>query len=373
MNPQIKTCTCCIMDASVPNIIFDENGLCNYCGDFLDNQREIQVRNVDAERDKLLNQIRHDGRNLEYDCIVGLSGGVDSSYVLYKAVRNGLRPLAVHLDNGWNSELAVNNISNLVRSLKVDLYTHVIDWEENRDLQLSFFKANVVDIELLMDNAMLALNYKMARKYGIHHILAGTNRSTEGMRMPDGWNWLKFDKRNIQNIHRKFGSMPIRSHPLISVLGFARYEFLYRIHWTPFLDYFDFNKEIALKELSSKVGYRPYPYKHYESVFTRFYQGYILPKKFGIDKRRLHLSTLVASGQLGRKDALNLMTQSPYPDLDQMAEDREFVIKKLGFTQDSFNTYLSEPAIEHSAYGTEKPLWDFLKWLHKTVGFKRGA
>lgn len=373
MNSTIQTCTRCIMDSSAPDISFDEEGRCNFCNGFLLSLGQRGLVGTSADREQLLERIRQDGQNCEYDCIVGLSGGVDSSYVLYQAVRSGLRPLAVHLDNGWNSELAVDNISNLVRTLKVDLYTHVIDWEENKDMQLSFFKANVLDIELLMDNAMLALNYKMARKYGVRHILAGTNRATEGMRMPEGWNWLKFDKRNIQRIHRRFGSVPVRTHPLISVLGFAKYEFLHRIHWTPFLDYFDFRKDAALEELGREVGYRPYPYKHYESVFTRFYQGYILPRKFGVDKRRLHLSTLVATDQMSRDEAMVLMQKSPYPDQNQLQQDREFVIKKLGFTQSSFDAYLAEPAVDHAVYGTEKPLWDWLKQMHQMLGFKRGA
>ena len=235
-----RQCTRCVMDCSAEDIHFDDNGHCNFCTDFLRSIKSQRLGGVALQREQLLESIRRDGQGREYDCIVGISGGVDSSYVLYQAVRNGLRPLAVHLDNGWNSELAVDNIASLVRSLKVDLYTHVIDWEENRDLQKSFFRANVLDIEMLMDNAMLALNYKMAHEYGLRHILAGTNRATEGMRMPHGWNWLKFDRKNIINIHKRFGSIPIKTHPLISVFDFVRYEFIHKIHWTPFLDFFNF-------------------------------------------------------------------------------------------------------------------------------------
>lgn len=368
---QFQTCKRCVMDTSAPDISFDKTGYCNFCSDFFESLDQRQLGGRSEDRSKLIEKIKRDGKDREYDCIVGLSGGIDSAYVLYQSIKNGLRPLAVHLDNGWNSELAVDNIANLVRTLKVDLYTHVIDWEENRDLQRSFFKANVVDIELLMDNAMLALNYQMARRYRIRHILAGTNRSTEGMRMPNGWNWLKFDQQNIKNIQRRFGSVPIRTHPLISVLDFTRYEFLHRIHWTPFLDYFDYRKDLASEELSREVAYRPYPYKHYESIFTRFYQGYILPRKFGIDKRLLHLSTLVVTGQMLREDALMLLSKSPYPDEVLMQQDREFVMKKLGFDEQSFAMYMTAPAIPHDTYGTEKPLWDFLKRVHNMLGLKR--
>jgi N-acetyl sugar amidotransferase len=362
------------MDSSASNITFDEQGLCNYCTDFLERLNQTGLVASERERDLFLQRVRHDGAGKDYDCIIGLSGGVDSSYALYLAVKNGLRPLVVHLDNGWNSELAVNNISNLVRSLNVDLYTHVIDWEENKDLQLSFFKANVIDIELLMDNAMLALNYRMARQYKVKWILAGTNRSTEGMHMPSNWNWLKFDARNIRDIHRKNGSIPIKTHDLFSVTGFLWNRYVLGIRWTSFLDYFDYRKDDALTILQNEVGYRPYPYKHYESVFTRFYQGYILPRKFGVDKRKLHLSTLVSTGQMTRDKALELLSQSPYPDSGQLKDDHTFVLKKLGFTQNEFESYMATPQVSHDAYRSEKTLWNLISWGNKLVKkyMKRG-
>lgn len=357
---QTTTCSRCLMDTTAAGIVFDDQGRCNYCSEFLARLALTGLVATPEQRDAFLQRVRSDGKGRDYDCIVGLSGGIDSSYALHLAVRNGLRPLAVHLDNGWNSELAVDNIANLVRSLNVDLFTHVIDWEENRDLQLSFFKANVIDIEMLMDNAMMALNYRMARQYKVKWILAGTNRSTEGMHMPSNWNWLKFDARNIRDIHRRFGSLPISTHPLISVKGFIWNRYALAIQWTPFLDYFDYRKDDALTTLQNEVGYRPYPYKHYESVFTRFYQGYILPRKFGVDKRKLHLSTLVATGQMFREQALEMMLQPPYPDAGQQVSDYAFVLKKLGFTQEKFEEYMAAPPISHDAYATEKPLWDFL-------------
>jgi N-acetyl sugar amidotransferase len=353
------------MDTSASDIVFDDQGQCNYCGDFLASLSQTALVGSQSKRQAFLERVRRDGKGKEYDCIVGLSGGVDSSYVLYQAVKNGLRPLAVHLDNGWNSELAVDNIASLVRSLNVDLYTHVIDWEENRDLQLSFFKAGVVDIELLMDNAMLALNYRQAKKYKVKYILAGTNRSTEGMRMPKSWNWMKFDKRNIRAIQGRYGTVPISTHPLISVIDFVVYEFVMRIHWVPFLDYFDFRKGPAIEELARQVGYRPYPYKHYESVFTRFYQGYILPRKFGVDKRRIHLATLIVTGQLTRAAALEMLEGSPYPDERQMLEDKAFVIKKLGFTSESFEEYMAAPPVPHENFASERILWDVLGSAYK--------
>jgi len=357
---QYRRCSRCLMDTTATGIVFDELGQCNFCTDFLARLDRTGLVATAEQREAFLAGVRRDGKGKDYDCIVGLSGGVDSSYALHLAVRNGLRPLAVHLDNGWNSELAVHNIANLVRSLNVDLFTHVIDWEENRDLQLSFFKANVIDIELLMDNAMMALNYRLARQYGVKWILAGTNRSTEGMHMPANWNWLKFDARNIRDIQRRFGSVPIKSHPLISVAGVLWYRYVLGVRWTAFLDYFDYRKENALAVLQREVGYRPYPYKHYESVFTRYYQGCILPRKFGVDKRKLHLSTLVVTGQMSRQQAIDLLAQPPYPDPAQQRDDHAFVLKKLGFTAAEFERYIASPAVAHDSYATEKPLWDIL-------------
>lgn len=364
-----QECTRCIMDTNATNIVFDHDGVCNYCTKFsakLLAQNEI-ASDKSSIRDKFLAQIKADGKGKDYDCIIGVSGGVDSSYALYLAVQAGLRPLAVHLDNGWNSELASHNIANLISSLHVDLYTHVIDWKENRDLQRSFFKAQVVDIEMLMDNAVLALNYKMAAKYGVKYILGGTNMSTEGMDMPKNWNHFKFDARNIRAIQKKYGTLPIKSHPLISTLSYVWYEFVRKVKWISFLDYYDYKKEEALKVLEQECNYKPYPYKHYESVFTRFYQAHILPKKFKIDKRRLHLSTLIISGQMTREEAQIDIKKSTYPNKDQENQDFQFVMKKLGFSEEEFNAYLNTQPKPHSFYKSEELLWDQLKSIYKRM------
>jgi N-acetyl sugar amidotransferase len=355
------------MDTTATDIVFDNNGICNFCIDFLVKLEEVKdsINDHLNNREKFLDRIRTQGKGKDYDCVVGVSGGVDSSYALYLAVKNGLRPLAVHLDNGWNSEIASHNITNLVKSLEVDLFTHVIDWEENRDLQMSFFKANVVDIEMLMDNAMFALNYQQAARWKVKYILAGTNLSTEGLTMPKAWNHNKYDCRNIRRVHKRFGSIPIKTHPLISTLGRIKYELILGIKWIPFLDYFPYNKSEALEVLQREVEYKPYPYKHYESVFTRFYQAHILPKKFGYDKRRVHLSALVISGQMSRSDAMKLLEASPYPDERQEEQDRVFLMKKLGFTMEGFQQYMSEPGVPHVVYGSEVCLHNFLMRIYK--------
>lgn len=358
-------CERCVMDSTAIDFVTSDLG-CNFCDDFsskfsigseLSQRQSIENLLVSVER----------SRSKNYDCIVGVSGGVDSSYVLYLVVKAGLRPLAVHLDNGWNSELAVSNINNLIESLGVDLYTHVIDWEENKNLQRSFFAADVVDIEMLMDNAMLRLNYSAAKKFGLRYILSGSNSATEGMRMPRNWNWLKFDAANIKSIHKRFGNLPIKTHKLTSISGFIWNEYFRKVKWIPFLDYYDYVKEDALAILERECGYKRYPYKHYESVFTRFYQGYILPKKFGIDKRKLHLSTLIVSGQMTRDEALELLSQDPYPNQDQLRSDYEFVLDKLGFTEAEFAHYLSRPRVEHDHYRSYRWVWDMLVKLRKKL------
>lgn len=373
-------CTRCIMDRSVPNISFDDQGVCNYCREYLEQcshvlddsngQKEAKLRSLVA-------RVKKAGEGKPYDCIVGVSGGVDSSWVLVKVVELGLRPLAVHMDNGWNSELAQHNIASLVQKLGVDLHTHVIDWHEYRKLMQSFFDADVIDVELLYDNAMAAVNYRQAAKYGLRFILAGTNSATEGMRMPEGWNWNKFDKKNIKAIGMEFGNVRLKTFPAIGTLDFFKFRFINGIRWTSILDLMPYNKTSVLGELQEKYGYKPYPYKHYESIFTRFYQGYILPTKFAVDKRKLHLGTLVASGQMDRAQALADLERIPYPSQAQLNEDRQYFLKKMNWSEADLQAYLARPAVAHDAYGSERLLWNFceraLKRLRSTQALRKIA
>jgi N-acetyl sugar amidotransferase len=305
----------------------------------------------------LVSDIRKNGKNKAYDCIVGVSGGVDSSWVLVQAKEMGLRPLAVHMDNGWNTELAQNNIANLVKDLNVDLYTHVINWTEYRALMQSFFDANVIDVELLYDNAMLAVNYQLASKIGVKYILSGNNQATEGMAIPPNWNWFKYDKKNIKAIAKKFGGISLKTFPAIGTFDFIWYAFAKGIRWTPFLDLMAYNKFDALSELKLRHNYKPYPYKHYESIFTRFYQGYLLPEKFGIDKRKHHFSTLIMAGQMSREDALADISHIPYPSISDQNSDRQYFLKKMGWTEGMLDKYISAPRVEHNEYPSERKLW----------------
>lgn len=363
------------MDTSALSIAFDKEGICNYCSDFLLKSSSLlneEKTSKDLRLTSLLDRVRFNGRGKRYDCIVGVSGGVDSSWALVKAVQNGLRPLAVHMDNGWNSELAQNNIANLVTGLGVDLFTYVIDWTEYRGLMQAFFDSDVIDIELLYDNAMTAVCYQQARKYGLRYILAGSNQATEGMQVPSEWNWYKYDAKNIRSIVKRYRRLPIKTFPLYSTLDFIFDTKLRSICWTPFLDYFHFIKEDAICELESGYGFRRYPYKHYESVFTRFYQAYLLPEKFCVDKRLVHLSTLIISDQLSRDQALEFLKCSPYPSAQELDVDLKYFLKKMGWDANLLGEYISRPRVEHDAYPSEygfaKKLSSINRLLSRLVG-----
>lgn len=369
-----QRCTRCVMDTTARVITFDDQGQCNYCTDFLRDASKVVFEDPaekQARLDELVGRVKRDGKGKSYDCIVGVSGGVDSSWALVKAVELGLRPLAVHMDNGWNSELAQNNIANLVRTLGVDLYTHVINWDEYRNLMQAFFDADVIDIELLYDNAMLAVNYQQAQKYNLNYILSGSNAATEGMTLPEGWNWYKRDKRNIFAIARKFGNAKIKTFPTFSTVDFLINQFIRNIKWVPFLDYIPYEKENSLNLLEKDFGYKRYPYKHYESIFTRFYQGYILPEKFQVDKRLTHLSTLVMSGQMTREAAIDSLSGIAYESQERLDEDITYFLKKMGWSRDQLEIYLRRPEVSHAAYPTEKPLKDFLLMRARSLSIIR--
>ena len=357
MNQKTKQCNRCLMDTTADDIYFDKNGYCNFCTDLI---KKLAKRNkiVSSELDLFIDRIKKDGKNKKYDCIVGVSGGADSSYTLHLAKKHGLRILAVHMDNGWNSELASNNIETLISKLDVDLFTHVIDWNEYKKLMHSFFDADVINLELLYDNAMLSVNYKIANKFGIKYILSGSNTSTEGMMMPINWNWNNYDKRNIKSI-AKTQNVKIKTFPLIGTLDYLYFRLFKKIKWIPFLDYIDYNKEEAMEFLVKNYKFKKYPYKHYESVFTRFYQGFILPEKFGIDKRKLHLSNLIISNQITRDEAINKLKSIPYNSKIELEQDKEYVLKKLNWTNQQLKNYLLRKEVKHFKYSTEKPFWDF--------------
>ena len=358
------------MNSKVEGIVFNDVGICNFCTDYIE-QFNVKFGKSNARQKKhtqLIENVRASARNAEYSCVMGVSGGVDSTYAVCKAVSMGLKPLLVHLDNGWNSEASQHNIYQLVDKYKLDLITHVINWNETKSLQRSFILADVVDIELLMDNAQAALNYKIASKYGLKYILAGTNTATEGMRMPDGWTHYKFDFKNIKDINKRHENIRTATHPFMSTLNWVTYEKINKIRWIPLLDYLKYDKNEALEYLEKTVNYKKYRYKHGESVFTRFYQNYILPQKFSIDKRLVHFSTLIANGQMTRQDALKDLSENHYINSGEYLFDQEYVLKKLEITEAEFENYINRPPVKHCLYKSE--FWIF-KYLLKIKRFLR--
>lgn len=375
MRVDVQVCTRCIMDTSAADITFDDAGVCSYCTDFLEKKSHIIAADpVEREQrlQSLVAEIKAAGRGKKYDCIVGISGGVDSSWVLVRAVELGLRPLAVHMDNGWNSELAQNNITNLVRGLGVDLYTHVIDWPEYRGLMEAFFAADVIDVELLYDNALAGVNYGRAAKFGLKYILAGTNTSTEGMAMPRNWYWHKYDKRNIAGISKRFGGPKLKTFPAFGTVDLLRHTFLKGERIVSFLDYMDYKKADVLSRLTAEHRYKPYAYKHYESVFTRFYQGHILPVKFGVDKRKVHLSTLIVTDQMNREEALQSASGIAYPSERDLEADRQYFMKKMGWNEAKLADYLARPEKPHDAYPSEAKFFHRLLGIYRRLNMKVG-
>jgi N-acetyl sugar amidotransferase len=295
----------------------------------------------DAKLRQWIDLIRESGRNHKYDCIVGVSGGVDSSYILTMVKDAGLRPLAVHFDNGWNSELAATNINTLLTALDIDLVTYVVDWEEFRSLQLAFLRASVPDAEIPTDHGIVSLLYKMAVKHNIKYIISGNNYKSEGT-VPLRWTYGILDGKYISAINKLYGDRGIKSYPLFGMAKMMKYVYVNKIVNVALLNYLDYDKENAKKAMNEKYGWRPYEGKHYESIYTRFFQGYILPTKFGIDKRRVHLSALINSGQMTREAALEELKTPPLSE-EIVKNDIEYVTKKLGIPMQQFEDIMNSP------------------------------
>lgn len=340
-------CSRCVMDTSDPEISFDEHGVCNHCRRYADAAAH-ELRRDPGELEAVVREIEQAGARKDYDCVIGVSGGVDSTYVAHEVKRLGLRPLAVHLDNGWDSELAIHNIEQALKALDIDLVTRVLDWDEFRRLQVSFLRASVPDAEIPTDHAILAALYDEAARRGIRYILSGDNFATEAV-LPRRWTYGVHDWRYIKHVHRRFAGESPASFPHVSRLRLAYLSRLRGIRMIKLLDYLPYVKRDAIELLERELGWRPYGGKHYESIYTRFFQGYILPVKFGIDKRKAHLSTLINAGQTTREEALRELEQSDYL-AEQAAEDRVYVVKKLGLTEAEFDEIMRAPARTYEDY-----------------------
>lgn len=331
-----QICSNCIMDTSDPDITFDDLGMCDYCRNYYEN---IQPNWHTDEKGRMLlepiiEKIKKEGKGKDHDCLIGISGGVDSSYVAYIAKEKfGLRPLLYHVDAGWNSQVSVNNIQKLVEGLGLDLYTEVIDWEEMKDLQLSFFKAQVANIDIPQDLAFFSSLYNFAAKQGFKYILTGANFSTECVREPNEWGaYYATDMRFVKDVHRRFGQHPLKTFPTSDIFTYKLYYFYLKgIRVVRPLNYVPYIKEDAIRELTDRFGWQKYAQKHHESRFTRFVECYWLPKKFGFERRKAHLSSLVLTNQMTRKEALERVSK---PEIDEqtMVQDFEYVAKKLDLT-----------------------------------------
>lgn len=349
-----------------PRLELDKDGICQHCRTYETRRtRTMSVPERDLKFRVVVNSIKKLGRGRKYDCVVGLSGGVDSSYVVYLAHREGLRALIVHLDNGWDTEASMANIENALRVTGFDLHTYVIDWPEFRDLQLAYLKAGVIDIEALTDHAIVATLFRAAREFGVRYILTGVHWATEGI-LPDSWVHMKMDSPNIKAIQRGFGTRPLKTFPLISLPSLWLYRSVGGIRDVPILDLVDYEKSVVKGLLQTELGWRDYGGKHHESVFTRFYQTYILPMKFGVDKRRSHFSTLICAGQMTREQAANELLKPPL-DADLAAIDKMYVARKFGVSVEQFDEWMSGPRRSHLDFASYKHFFNLLSKVKRQV------
>ncbi len=356
-----QICKRCVMDATDPLISFDEKGFCNHCRRYEEEAKRILRSPLEREQalEKLVDNIKQAGKGKEYDCVIGVSGGVDSTYVAYLVKQLGLRPLAMHVDNGWNSELSVGNIEKCLKKLGIDLYTEVLDWNEFKELQKAFLRASVPDGEIPTDHAIRATLYHQAVKRGVSYLVLGTNFVTESI-MPHSWSAGHGDWRYIRFINQRFGKKPLKTFPHFSLFDQFRYLVIHRLRIISILDYVDYNKEEIIQLLKDELGWTPYPGKHYESIYTRFFQGYVLPAKFGYDKRKAHLSTLIMSGQITRDEALKGLKDLPLSG-QMLEEDMDFVLKKFDLEQEEFEAIMALPPKSYNDYPNQELVSKIIK------------
>jgi N-acetyl sugar amidotransferase len=362
-DPKYRQCAVTVMDnIADPDISFDKNGICNYYHDYKKAEKDVLFGDVGEKRiHQLAGSIKERGKGKKYDCLIGLSGGVDSTYVAYLVKKLGLRPLAVHLDNGWNSELAVKNIENIISKLNIDLFTLVVNWPEFKDIQLSYLKASVVDIEVVSDHAITATMYKLAKEHNIvtEHI------------MPPSWIYKKMDFANLRDIHNTYGQVKIKTYPFMDFKKFVYYSAVLKLTPISILNYVSYNKQEVKQFIANELDWRDYGGKHYESIFTKFYQAYILPEKFKIDKRKAHLSTLICSGQITREMAMEELALPIY-NQGQLKQDKEYALKKLGLSEREFDAIMRTAPKSHSEFKTDAGMKQkYMRFLEATYGARK--
>ncbi len=356
-----QRCTCCVMDTTDSKITFDEKGVCDFCNDYYNNilpHWKAQLEDTELLM-KTAAKIKEDTKGQKYDCIIGMSGGVDSSYLCYVAKEiMGLNPLIYVVDTGWNLDVANKNIDRVVNALGLDMYKEVVDWDEMRDLQLAFFKAQVPYQDLPQDHAIFAGLYNYAVKHKIKYVLTGANNATECIRPPIEWVYQN-DLKMIRDIHKKFGTKPLKKLPMCGMLKYRiYYPYVKGMKRVAPLNMVEYDKEKVKAFLVERFGWQPYENKHYENIFTRFYEGYYLPHKFGYDKRKCYFSNEILAGTMTREQALAELENSPY-DEETMMSDMAFIAEKLGITTEEFKTIIE---------GEKKTFMDY-KNSWKTIQF----
>jgi len=356
-NMETKTCTRCILDTTVADILFDETGECKYCKihDELEKAHPLNP-GLELELQAMVEKIKAAGKGKKYDCLAGVSGGRDSTYTLLMAKKLGLRPLAVHFDNGWNSDISVKNIRKACQKLDVDLLTIVADWEEFKDLQVAFLKASTPDADIPTDYAIYSVLYTTAKKEGIRYILNGHSFRTEGT-SPISWTYM--DPLYVKDVHRKFGHIKrFKSFPHMSLLRLQYFIWIKGIREFRLLEYMDYNKDKVDRVLKEELDWEYYGGHHHENHYTKFFQSYYLPRKFNIDKRKTELSALIRSGQRTRESALEELQADSY-QFDQ--ETVDYVIHKLGISPGEWETIMQAPVRSHDDFKTLLPFIRMLR------------
>ncbi len=369
-----QICTNCVMDTIDSRIVFDEKGVCDHCNDF--NKNVLPNWHTDEkgyrELEEVMRKIKASGKGKEFDCLLGISGGVDSSYMLHLAVKEfGLRPLVFHVDGGWNSELAVHNIQMLIDKLGLDLYTEVINWEEMKDFQLAFFKSGVPHIDIPQDHAFVATLYNFAEKYNIKYILNGGNISTECVRNPMQWLYYGTDMVHLDDIIHRFGTIKLKTYPFSSIFKHKIYlRYIRGVKVIRPLNYMPYVKADALKMLEKEYDWKPYPQKHFESRFTKFYEGYWLPERFGFDTRRVQYSSLILTGQMRREEAIDRLKKPAY-NPETIEDEFNYIATKLGISPEELRKYFKMEKKFYWDYRNLESVFNFGAKILKALGVER--
>lgn len=376
MKKKYQICTNCVMDTTDSKIVFDEKGVCDHCNTYFKTIEPVWNYGQSREKElgKMVDSIKKEGKGKDFDCLIGMSGGIDSSYLLYLATEKlGLRPLVFHVDAGWNTQLAVNNIERLVDKLNLDLYTEVINWEEIKDLQLSYFKSGVPHIDVPQDHAFFATMYHFASKYKIKTILTGGNYSTECVRNPIEWMYYQSDSIQLKDIHKQFGTIPLKDYPVTNILWHKFYlPYFKGIKLIRPLDYMPYKKEEAMKLLEEKFGWQPYPQKHFESRFTHFYESYWLPERFGYDTRKVQYSSLILTGQMSREEALENLKKPAY-DPENIKNEFEYIANKLNISVAELQSYFDMPKKTYKDYKSQENIYKLGAKAMRLLGLERGG